>query len=267
MKKNGGAEQHVVSEFLPRHGRNSLAEILDEYYTNDGSTGGRSYIQLNTMKNRLDSYANGVTDSTHGVWIDPSPVPPAPTDAQLAAVARQAWKVSSVAQSFGSQMIPLIVLPKGSIASHDRTKTGYDECGHHNWFWDYALPGSAYAWQPYTWAETSWDQSSDPGCNYNHGTSAGLTITLGHEFAEATTDPYPVYGTVKDPSGNVWTGAVGYAWYNDKSGGFYSQYPYNSEVGDPCRYDWDIKQKSFWTGNFWVQALWSDKVGGCVTHS
>src|ERR1035441_1728379 len=163
-----------------------------------------------------------------GSYTDPSNPPEAPTDSQLAAEAATAFRESQRAGSLGTSVIPLVLTPPGVYPQTDLNDRA---CGHHGWsFYDTnaTFPGSTPDMQPFAWIDVP-VSASDPtnnrnadGCTYHHGLTAGLTITAGHEFAEAVTNWMPTPGLrteqVTQPSatapGGTFTWEIVPAWSN-----------------------------------------------------
>jgi hypothetical protein len=157
-------------------------------------------------------------------------------------------------------------------------------CGHHGWsFYDTnaTFPGSTPDMQPFAWIDVP-VSASDPtnnrnadGCTYHHGLTAGLTITAGHEFAEAVTNWMPTPGLrteqVTQPSatapGGTFTWEIVPAWSNLGNAHWPTKGPPTGEIGDPCRPAANIFKLTLTTGTFWMQELWSNAAGKCVRHA
>ena len=264
---NGSSEQKQLTAFFEGLGGkgDKWSTIANQYY----------YTQEEKDHQTITSYPDlgsgpvllGDSAKT-GSIVDPTDPPQSPTEDQLAAEAALTWQVSATAAKNPNttNLIPIVVTPSGVISSYDVQHN--NACGHHNWNYYYSKVVSMY--QPFPWAEVSYDMASrgsskkgDFGCNYGTRTSGGLTIGAGHEFLESVTDPFPPdTGTPQtDPSGQSF-GLEG-GWINPDNG------DPSGEIGDACRPDnvdtvFPLKLS---TGTFSVQEIWSNAKHGCVKSS
>jgi hypothetical protein len=254
---NGSAEQSTLTKFFEGVGGrgDNWSTIADQYYYT-------CYTKLmpRTCYTDLGSgpvLIGGSADT--GTIVDPTDPPSnRPTETQLAKEAANTWQVSIAATTeYGPDVIPIVVLPKGVISKHD---VDHIDCAHHNWDYWYSQEVSMY--QPFAWAEVSYDEASlgggffgGPTCNFGTGTSGGLTISAGHEFLESVTDPYPPTGTPQtDPSGQYW--GLDPGWINGNKGN-----P-PGEIGDYCT--GKVFSLKLSTGKFSVQKIWSNAIHGCA---
>ena len=171
-----------------------------------------------------------------GSWIDSSPVPASPTQAQIANEA------SNLAGHFGG------VDPNANYMVF--TPTGHSQNGFGNWCAYHSSSGNlSYSYMPY-------QPDAGAGCGMNfvnpndnsfgNGYFDGFSIVGGHEYAETITDPYPNSG-----------------WLDSRG----------SENGDKCAWLSGAVQGaaaniSLGGRSFAVQSLWSNAFnggsGGCV---
>jgi hypothetical protein len=123
------------------------------------------------------------------------------------------------------------------------TAHGYNSNGFGNqWCAYHSSTSSSYGDVAYTNLPYITDAGASCGANFNRlGTTAGITIVEGHEFAETITDQFPNGG-----------------WLD--SGG--------SEIGDKCAWNSATSDQSFGGTSYPVQPLWSNadsgNNGGCV---
>jgi hypothetical protein len=238
--------------------------ILNQYYLVDPGTRQKIYIDGTPSPPPL----LGGSLKT-GTIVDMHNPPSKPSQAALAKEAALPDAVSKLAEDAGSILMPLIILPPGSVSSLDITK---DYCGHHGWgFYNVdALYGNTL-WQPLVWAETSYDQASNTtdgqnwSCNYNHGTRAGLTITMGHEYAEGLTDSF---GPPNGKAGTLSTGNGYHYGYKatDPAGTVWIMAPgWTQEIADLCAHaSTPPFQLTLPTGTFWAPQLWNLATGKCA---
>jgi len=239
-----------------------LAPRLEALYAGLG-TNGEGWSGVLTQY--CDGVANGTTTcaptATHipypsanvlaGVWYDSSTASPASaTGNQLALEANAAaahFGNTTQAQNRNAQYI--IVSPTGTHPDGFNTSTG-NFCAYHDYNTDPSITGGA---APSTYGTFAWtnlpyltDLGASCGTNYvNAGTAGaldGVTIVAGHEYAESMTDLWPSGG-----------------WYDTTSG---------KENGDLCAWvgvggTGGAQNVAFATGNFAMQATWSNAAGAC----
>jgi hypothetical protein len=269
-------QKAALSHLFSGIGGGNWGRIIDQYcqhsnYYDPGTT------ECPDLGSRTAKSGNPVLI---GSYTDPSDPPEAPTDNQLADEAATAFQESTRAWSLGTSVIPLVLTPPGYYPRSD-LNDGY--CGHHGWsFYDSnaKFSGTTPDMQPFAWADVP-VSASDPvnnsgahWCNFGHGLTAGLTITAGHEFAEAVTDwmPTPNLRTeqVTKPcasSGGSCTWEILPAWSNRGNPDWPRQGSPPGEIGDPCRQPADIFKLTLSTGTFWMQKLWSNTARACVSHA
>jgi hypothetical protein len=248
----------VINFFKSLGGTNDhWSPILNQYYEAPLSDAGDNNVNV---YNSLGTYPVLLGGSAAtGSWIDPNNPPKHPTDAQMAAEAALAYTVSAQAHTLSTQVIPIVITPKG-VESQSDVEGG--DCGHHSWsYWLRDVGGGAH-WNPYAWAETGVQQASYNGffglftgwlgsCNWGTGTVGGLTAVLSHEFAEAVTDPFGNSETsYTDPGGQSWQG-IGPAWTIG-----------NNEIGDVCI--GKLFRTALGTGTYWLQEIHSNATHACA---
>jgi serine protease len=244
--------QNYVISFLKNMGGTSWAAIQSEYCnnvpagtTNCDAVGDGNYIT--NPRNQLK-----------GVWTDPTPVPSDIVASGLAQnladdpIAMEAIRASSHF-NYDAQATYIILTPPTTIATGQPVY-----CGYHTQTNSVDGLGNPYRMQyafiPFL--NASWPVLGRGGCGMNsvnvvsdsfgHGVFDGYSIVVGHEYAEAVTDP-DNFATVQD------------GW-NDLQG---------NENGDKCAW---IKLANVSMNNntkFAVQPLWSNKAfdvtgDGCV---
>ncbi len=244
--------QNYVTSFLTNLGGTSWAAIQNEYCNNvpAGTTscaavGGGNYV-TNPRK------------QLKGVWTDPTPLPADIVTLGLAEnladdpLAMEAIRASAHF-NYDPQATYIILTPPTTIGTGQPVYCGYhtqtssvDGLGN-----PYRLQ---YAFIPFL--NASWPVLGQGGCgmnsvnvvsdNFGHGVFDGYSIVVGHEYAEAVTDP-DNFATVQD------------GW-NDVQG---------SENGDKCAWTnlGNVSMNNHTT--FAVQPLWSNKAfdvtgQGCV---
>lgn len=165
-----------------------------------------------------------------GTYVDTAhSVPAHPSDGQVAAEAKVA------AAHFGDYSIDasyVIAMP------HAHNPTAFDSgqyCAYHN-----SLTAATGTIQ---YTDFPYIPDAGKGCGAGSvtkpGTDDGVSIVIGHEQAETSTDP-----TVNpNPTG----------WYNNTYG----------EIGDECAWT-GLKNTKFATGTFPTQPLWSNAANACV---
>ena len=234
--------QAYVTSFLTNLGGTSWDAIPTEY-CNNIAAGNTSCANI--------TGANYVTDprkQLKGVWTDPTPVPSDIVALGLAEnladdpIAQEAVRASAHF-SYDPQATYIILTPPTTIASGQPVYCGYhtqtssvDGVGN-----PYRLQ---YAFIPFL--NASWPVLGAGGCGMNsvnvasdsfgHGVFDGYSIVVGHEYAEAITDP-DNFSSVQD------------GWNDDQT----------SEIGDKCA--WTGLANVSMNGNtkFAVQPLWSNR--------
>jgi hypothetical protein len=177
-----------------------------------------------------------------GTWLDSSAKAPSrPSDAQLAA---EAVKAASHFGVSGDNIQIIVDSPHGVVPSGFKTQY----CAWHD-----VTSNASGADVPYTNMPYITDAGSACGSNFVtpsngvSGTTEGITIVGGHEYAETLTDPQ---------AGNGWVDSSGY------------------ETGDKCAWISSGQGASAiiaLNGSYFaVQSLWSNNYGGgagnCVTY-
>ena len=171
-----------------------------------------------------------------GAWVDDSPIPDSPTDADVQAEAQRA--AAHLGYSPGA--VYLVFTPSG----HSTGGFGTQFCAYHD--------NTTFDGQPLPYVNVPYVPDAGPACGMDfvnatddagHGFFDGYSIVTGHEYAEAVTDPFP---------------SLAAAWV-DTSG---------NEAADKCIWNWgpgDVTQDVPLGDRFFaVQPLWSNAAGGCV---
>jgi hypothetical protein len=167
------------------------------------------------------------TDQLGGVFNDLTPVPSHPSNSDIVAAAD---RLVSHFGSLDSNALYMVFTPSGK----SQRGFGSSFCAYHG---AASVPQGtmAFAYVPY--------QPDSPGCNANPGVDpteaafGGFSISAGHEYAEAQTDPFLN------------------AWF-DKNG---------EEIADKCE---NLAPGTIQLGSpakpYAVQGLWSNRDGACV---
>ncbi len=193
------------------------------------------------------AYVANPPHQLRGVWIDPSPVPAAALAGGPSAhvapdpVAAEALRA---AEHFGSdpQATYFVLAQPGG-----REPGGVPWCGYHTQAVAADAQGSPirlqYAFVP--WLNRDWPGEGPRACGahrvnrasdaFGNGVFDGYSIVLGHEYAEAITDP--------DNFSNVQDG------WNDG---------YSTETGDKCAWH-ELRNVVLGAHLFAVQPLWSNE--------
>jgi serine protease len=186
-----------------------------------------------------DTHATNPIGVLAGVWYDNATVAPgSPTQTQLASEAvRAAAHFGKTAPGSNDTVQYVINTATGNNASG----FGSQYCAWHS------SVGSTYGTIAYTNMPYITDAGYSCGAGFNGlGSTAGITIVGGHEFAETETDIFPAGG---------WTDQTG------------------AENGDKCAWISTGSQGAaaniaLSTGTFPIQSLWSNAfnggAGGCV---
>ncbi|MEU8694145.1 hypothetical protein [Streptomyces sp. NPDC048665] len=279
MKPHGTQAAAAAGNNLSYSGGNVVTnpQIYIVYWGNQWGTGptvtndpsGEAALQLNFFQHAYgsgDSWSNSQTQYCQGVavgttqcngagtavghpasnpvggtWLDSSAkVASRPNDASIAAEAVKAAAHFGVS---GDNVEVIVDLPHGVVPNGFKTQY----CAWH----DHTTTGSG-ADLPYTNMPYITDAGTGCGANFVttgssgvNGSTEGITIVGGHEYAETLTDPAPSSG---------WVDSTGY------------------ETGDKCAWISSGQGASAIVGlngtNFAVQSLWSNNfnsgAGGCV---
>lgn len=157
-----------------------------------------------------------------GTWSDPTPIPAQPTGQNINDEVLAAYMHFGLSGSNNTNVI--IAMPTGVAPSG----FGSSFCSFHG-----ANQGA-----PYTIIFTVLPYNTDVnncGKNFVGGTLDGVSIVMGHELAEAITDP------------------VGFSGWDSANG----------EIGDECQWT-NLADITTASGTFAVQPLWSNSANGCV---
>ncbi len=244
--------QNYVTSFLSNLGGTSWAAIQNEYCNN---------IPAGSTSCAGQSGANYITNprkQLKGVWTDPTPVPSDIVASGLAQnlsddpIAMEAMRASAHF-NYDPQATYIILTPPTTIATGQPVY-----CGYHTQTSSVNGLGNPYRLQyafiPFL--NANWPLLGTQGCGMNsvnvvsdsfgHGVFDGYSIVVGHEYAEAVTDP-DNFASVQD------------GW-NDAQG---------SENGDKCAWTKLANVRMNNNTSFAVQPLWSNNAfdvtgDGCV---
>lgn len=237
----GDAARRYITDFMAGVGGSAWNGTQTQYCDNiapgSDSCAGEALAQpITNPKNLLK-----------GVWIDPTPVPAQIVTSGLAEnvtndpIAAEALKAS---QHFGYDVDAtyFVMTPPG----HAATAYGSVYCAYHSEVTNVGGHGIRYAFIPYVMEQgagcAQYGVNPKPDA-YGHGFFDSYSIVVGHEFAEAETDPdsYPFQD----------------GW-NDAQ---------TSENGDKCAY-FEMANITLGKKYFAVQPLWSNEAnngeGGCT---
>jgi hypothetical protein len=246
------ALQTYTSSFLKHLGGTPWAAIQTEYCKNvlAGTT--------SCAANPGATYVTNPTSQLKGVWTDPTPAPSDIVALGLQEnlvddpIAMEAMRASAHFK-YDPLATYIILTPPGTIATGQPVYCGYhtqttsvDGLGN-----PYRLQ---YAFIPFL--NASWPVIGAGGCGMNnvnttsdsfgHGVFDGYSIVVGHEYAEAVTDP-DNFASVQD------------GWNDDQT----------NENGDKCAWTGLANVAMSGGTSFAVQPLWSNKAfdatgQGCV---
>jgi hypothetical protein len=192
-----------------------------------------------------------------GVWVDTSAAAPAQaTGNQIGAEAVKAAGHFGNTTSASNRNTQYVVLSPTGTHPDGFNTTGSQFCAWHDYTGDTSLsggaPSSPYGPLAFTNEPYVTDAGSSCGANFVNpgpgGTTDGVTIVEGHEYAETITDQFPSGG---------WTDLTGY------------------ENGDKCAWissgQGASQDITLTTGSYPVQSTWANDYnsnsGGCeVTH-
>jgi hypothetical protein len=234
--------QNYVISFLTNLGGTSWAAIPTEY-CDDIPAGDTSCVNVAGAR-----YVTDPRKQLKGIWADGTPVPSNIIALGLAEnlqddpIAQEAIRAAAHF-SYDSQATYIILTPPSTIATGQPVYCGYhtqtssvDGLGN-----PYRLQ---YAFIPFL--NLSWPGLGAKGCGMNsvnvvsdsfgHGVFDGYSIVVGHEYAEAITDP-DNFASIQD------------GWNDDQT----------SEIGDKCAWT-DLANVSMNSNTkFAVQPLWSNR--------
>lgn len=201
------AEAPYTRKFIRGLGGSSWLDTTDQYYeTSRGNIINPGFIM-------------------GGVWFDNSTVPSAPNNGQIIAEA------VAGEQHFGYNADANYVV--NTPHNHNTPGFGSNFCAYHGFS---SSPGGIIAFtnEPYMTdaGQNCGENIVNPGPG---GKLDGQSIVLGHELAEAQTDPRPFSG-----------------WWGP-----------NSEIGDACAWV-GLGNITLKTGTFAMQPLWSNASSSCV---
>ena len=182
-----------------------------------------------------------------GSWIDTAPVPGTPGQQDIGNEAQNALNHFHPGAGSDPTGLYYVFTPPGKLVPG----SGTDFCGYHS---AYTYPDGSvsfsFAYEPYIFNQPSCGRNFVNSSNdsFGHGYMDGLSMVMGHEVAEAETDP---------GAGTAWT---------DSSGG-------SGEVGDKCNFDPASNNVGFGNHYYAMQPLWSNADpganpgGSCVMSS
>jgi hypothetical protein len=219
-------EASLVESFLNNVGGSAWLNTVTEYC--QGVSSATSFC------NGAGQAAGNQKGMLAGFWYDNSSTAPSrPRQSQIASEAVRAaahFGNTNAASNAGVQYIV------ATAHGYNSQGFGIQWCAYHS------STSSSYGDVAYTNLPYITDAGASCGANFNRlGTTAGITIVEGHEFAETITDQFPNGG-----------------WLD--SGG--------SEIGDKCAWNSATSGQPFGGSSYPVQPLWSNAdsgdTGGCV---
>jgi hypothetical protein len=167
-----------------------------------------------------------------GSWIDAAPVPGTPGQQDIANEAQNALRHFHTGALTDPNGLYFVFTPPGKLVPG----SGTDFCGYHSAYtYSDGSVAFSFAYQPYIFNQPSCGRNFVNSSNdsFGHGYMDGLSMVMGHEVAEAETDP---------GAGSAWT---------DQSGG-------SGEVGDKCNFDPASRNVTFGNNYYAMQPLWSN---------
>ncbi len=183
-----------------------------------------------------------------GSWIDTSTVPGTPSQQDVANEAQNAINhFRPGARGADPSNLYYVFTPPGKLVPG----SGVDFCGYHSAYtYSDGSIAFAFAYEPYIFntppcGKNFVNTSND---SFGHGYMDGLSMVIGHEVAEAETDP---------GAGTGWTDATGGA----------------GENGDKCNFSPGSRNVALGANYFAMQPLWSNldpdvnPGGSCVLSS
>ena len=159
------------------------------------------------------------------IVTDSTPVPAHPSSSDIIAAAKRIVGISG--QPFDPNALYMVLTPQGK----SQRGFGTSFCAYHG-ATSYTAGTLAYSYVPY--------QPDSPPCNDNPDglPYGGFSLSAGHEYAEAQTDPVPTTG-----------------WADGRG----------AEIGDKCE---TIVDRIVLAGvTYSVQPLWSNAASACVLSS
>jgi serine protease len=229
LRYGGGPVEHNAKVYLVFWGSqwNSDANGVRTYLTN----------YFNGLGTSSDKWSHSILQYTDGsghasvgnpvlggTWVDSAHA--APANASQSAIASEANTGASHFGVSGPNVDVVVVSPTGT---HPDGFPNSGFCAWHDW-----NGRVAYTNMPYVL-----DAGTSCGENSVRSKLDGFSIVVGHEYAEAATDPEPSSG---------WVASNG------------------EENGDLCAW-MNLTAISLPTGTFAVQPLWSNSAGKCVSSS
>ncbi len=183
-----------------------------------------------------------------GAWVDTGSVPATPSQQDVANEAQRAinyFRPGAGGQD--SSNLYFVFTPPGKLVPG----SGVDFCGYHSAYtYGDGSIAFAFAYQPFIFNTPACGKNFVNSSNdaFGHGYMDGLSMVVGHEVAEAETDP---------GAGTGWADATGGA----------------GENGDKCNFNPGSRNVAFGANYFAMQPLWSnldpnvDPGGSCVLAS
>lgn len=199
---------------------------VTNFFGNVGGTGWGNTTKQYCGGGACPSNAAG---QLQGTWVDTTPVPARPTQADIANAAARLSRHFG----FNANADYMVFTPSGK----SQRGFGTSWCAYHS-----ASNGVAFSYIPF-----QPDAGASCGMNFVNKTTGyfdGFSIVGGHEYAEAITDPQPPTGWVDNSGAEIGDKC---AWIS---------------AGPGAATDLTIGGQ-----NYAVQSLWSNAAGGCVTSS
>ena len=198
----------------------------------------------------LAEYITNPRNELKGVWIDPSPIPdPIITTGLVENVTHDpiATEALKTADKFGyhNDATYFVLTEPGHVATGYAYKVPGAYCAYHTQVDTPGVPvtGIKYSFIPYVMelgAGCRQYGASKTDDAFGHGYFDPYSITIGHEYAEAETDPNNI---------------VFQDGWNDNS---------TSENGDKCADGHGYFNVPMGPYTFGVQPMWSNKITGCA---
>lgn len=220
-----GAEAYLDA-FFQGVGGSPWANIQTQYYSGSAPS--------TAITNPVDQFG--------GSWHDNSLAPPPVDVGNFVAYASNEAAKAETHFGYDANGVYFVILPHGYDGDFAGTYCAYHAAGTDG-------HGNTFAWAvlPYVSDFPTVNNSvTTVGCGTGfipdspHPRLDGFSMTAGHEYAEAVTDPHIN------------------AWY-DKNG---------AETGDKCQFVFSgpgrYQEITLSTGTFGVQGLWSNAANGCV---
>jgi hypothetical protein len=243
--------QNYLNAFFAGVGGSAWAGVQTQYCRN---------VLAGTTDCKTDPQAEYITNPTHqlkGVWTDPTPVPDDIVTLGLAEnlvndpIAQEATRASAHFK-YDPNATYIVMTPPGTIGTGQPVY-----CGYHTQTTSLDGYGNPYRieYSFIPFLNAAWPGLGSTGCGmhnvnatsnaFGNGIFDGYSIVVGHEYAEAVTDP-----------DNFFSNQDG---WNDATG---------SENGDKCAWT-DTQNIALGGRQFAVQPMWSNESfdagnGGCV---